>query len=127
MYNTLTITTNMIIINNKLEDIIWAEYLKDKQVKWVLTQSTEEFKRTKNRLVLFNKLVYVREHQQNDIIKMYHNDSLSRHWGVHKTIEAIFWSYYFSHMQKKVQDYVKKCNLCHKIKFSRHKSNKYLY
>ena len=37
-------------------------------------------------------------------------------------IEAIFWSYYFSHMRKKVQDYVNRSNLCHKIKSARHKS-----
>ena len=37
-------------------------------------------------------------------------------------IEAIFWSYYFSHMWKKVQDYVSKDDLCHKIKSLRHKS-----
>ena len=53
---------------------------------------------------------------------MYHNELLRGHWGVHKTIEAIFWSYYFLHMRKKIQDYVNKCDLCHKIKSSRHKS-----
>ena len=36
-------------------------------------------------------------------------------------IEAIFQSYYFSHMQEKVIKYMNKCNLCHKIKSSRHK------
>ena len=39
-------------------------------------------------------------------------------------IEAIFWSYCFSHIRKKIQDYVNKCDLCHKIKFSRHESYK---
>ena len=36
-------------------------------------------------------------------------------------IEAISQSYYFSHMRKKVQGYVDKCNLCHKIKPTRHR------
>ena len=52
---------------------------------------------------------------------MYHDKSLREHWEVHKMIKAIFWSYYFSHMQKKVQNYVNNCDLCHKIKSSRHK------
>ena len=53
---------------------------------------------------------------------MYHNKLLREHCRVHKIIKAIFWLYYFSHMRKKVQDYVNKCNLCHKIKSARHKS-----
>ena len=53
---------------------------------------------------------------------MYHNKLLSRHQGVHKTIKVISQSYYFSHMQKKVQDHLNKCDLCHKIKSVRHKS-----
>ena len=36
-------------------------------------------------------------------------------------IKVIFWSYYFLHMWKKVQNYVNKCDLCHKIKLSRYK------
>ena len=53
---------------------------------------------------------------------MYHNKSLEEHHEIHKTIKAIFQSYYFLHMQEKVKKYVNKCNLCHKIKSSRHKS-----
>ena len=36
-------------------------------------------------------------------------------------IKAIFWLYYFSHMRKKVQSYVNKCDICHKIKSARYK------
>ena len=55
---------------------------------------------------------------------MYYDKLLRGHWGVHKTIEAISQSYYFSHMQKKIQDYMNKYNLCYKIKPLRHKSYK---
>ena len=55
---------------------------------------------------------------------MYHNKLLREYHEVHKIIEAIFWSYYFSHMRKKVQDYVNKYDLCHKIKSARHRSYK---
>ena len=88
----------------------------------MLKQSTEEFKQTDNRLILFKELVYVSEHWQQNIIWMYYNDLLRDHWGLHKIIKALFWSYYFSHMWKKVQDYVNKCDLCHKIKSLKHKS-----
>ena len=36
-------------------------------------------------------------------------------------IKAISQSYYFLHIQKKVENYVNKCDICHKIKLSRHK------
>ena len=122
MYNTWTIITIMVITNCELKDIIQAEYLKDKQAQWVLEQSTEEFKTISDSLILFKRLVYISEHQQKDIIQMYHNESLRGHQETHKMIKAIFWSYYFSHMRKKVQSYVNKCDLCHKIKSVRHKS-----
>ena len=54
-------------------------------------------------------------------MQMYYDNLLREYWEVHKIIKAIFWSYYFSHMWKKVQDYTNKCNLCHKIKSLRHK------
>ena len=82
----------------------------------------KEFKRTSNSLILFKELVYVSEHQQESTIWMYHDSLLRGHQEVHKMIEAIFWLYYFSHMWKKVQDYVNKCDLCHKIKSVRHES-----
>ena len=117
-----TITTTMIITNHELKDIICAEYLKNKQAQQVLKQLTEKFKRTSDNLILFKELVYVPEHQQKNIIWIYHDKSLRGHWELHKTTEAISQSYYFSHIRKKVQDYVNKCNLCHKIKSARHKS-----
>ena len=52
----------MIITNNELKDIMQAEYLKNKQVQWVLKQSTEEFERMSVKLILFKELVYVPEH-----------------------------------------------------------------
>ena len=88
----------------------------------MLAQLMKEFKRTSDDLILFKKLVYVLKHQQKDIIQMYHNESLRDHQETHKMIKTIFWSYYFPHMRKKVQSYVNKCDLCHKIKSVRHRS-----
>ena len=55
-------------------------------------------------------------------MNIYHNKSLREHWEVHKIIKAISQLYYFLHMQKKVQNYMNKYNLCHKIKLVKHKS-----
>ena len=75
-YNMWTIAAIIIIINEELENIIQTEYLKNKQAQRVLKQSTEDFERTNNRLILFKELVYVSEHQQKNIIQMYHDKSL---------------------------------------------------
>ena len=53
---------------------------------------------------------------------MYHDKSLREHHEIYKIIKAIFRLYYFLHMQRKVKEYMNKCNLCHKIKLSRHRS-----
>ena len=82
------------------------------------------FKKISNKLILFKELVYISEYQQKQIIEIYHDDSLEEHYKIYKMIKAIFWSYYFSHMQRKIIDYVSKCNLCHKIKLSRHEPYK---
>ena len=121
-YNHRILAVTIIITNDKLENIIWDEYLKNKQAQRVLKKSTEEFKKINKDLLLFQELIYVSEHQQKDIIQIYHNKLLEEHCEIHKTIEAIFWSYYFSHMQEKIKKYMNKCDLCHKIKSSRHKS-----
>ena len=55
---------------------------------------------------------------------MYYNKSLREHHEIHKTIKAISQSYYFLHMCRKIKEYMNKCNLCHRIKSSRHKSYK---
>ena len=79
IYNRQIITATMIIINNTLKDIIRKEYLKNKQAQQVFKELTEDFEKTINRLILFQRLVYIFEHQQNDVIQIYYDDSLSGH------------------------------------------------
>ena len=88
----------------------------------MLKKSIKEFKKINKDLLLFQELIYMSEHQQKDIIWMYHDEPLEEHCEIHKTIKAISQSYYFSHMWEKVKKYVNKCDLCHKIKSSRYKS-----
>ena len=88
----------------------------------MLKKSIISFKKISNELILFKELVYILEYQQKQIMKMYYNNSLKEHYKTHKIIKAISQSYYFSYMQRKIADYMNKCNLCHKIKSSRHKS-----
>ena len=121
-YNTRIITAILLISNNKLEEVIQYRYFKDKQASKEVKKSTMSFKKISNELILFKELVYISEYQQKQIIKMYYNNSLKKHCETHKMIKAISQSYYFLHIWRKITDYVSKCDLCHKIKSSRHKS-----
>ena len=120
-YNHRILAATMVITNNELEDIIQDKYLKDKQAQRVLKKLIKRFKKINKGLLLFQGLIYIPEHQQKDTIQMYHNEPLEEHHEIHKMIKAISQSYYFPHMQEKVKKYMDKCNLCHKIKSSRHK------
>ena len=55
----------------------------------MLKQSTEEFEKIIDDLILFKRLVYISEHQQENIIQMYYDSSLREHQEVHKMIEVI--------------------------------------
>ena len=88
----------------------------------MLKKPIKEFEKINKDLLLFQELIYMSEHQQKDIIWIYYNKSLREHCKIYKMIKAIFRLYYFLHMQEKVKKYVNKCNLCHKIKSSRHRS-----
>ena len=87
----------------------------------MLKKSIKEFKKINKDLLLFQELIYVSEHQQKDIIWIYHDKLLEEHHEIYKTMKAIFWSYYFLHMWEKIKKYINKCDLCHKIKSSWHK------
>ena len=123
-YNHRILAVTIVITNNELENIIQDEYLKNKQAQRVLEKLIKRFEKTNKDLLLFQGLIYMSEHQQKDIIQMYHDEPLEEHHDIHKIIKAISQSYYFLHMQEKIKKYVNKCNLCHKIKSSRHRSYK---
>ena len=55
----------------------------------MLAKLTEDFEKISTRLLLFQGLIYVSEHQQNNIIKIYHDDLLSGHQEVYKIIKVI--------------------------------------
>ena len=67
-YNHRILAIIIIITNDKLENIIWNKYLKNKQAQRVLKKSIKEFEKINKDLLLFQELIYMLEHQQKDII-----------------------------------------------------------
>ena len=52
----------LLISNNKLEEVIYYNYFKDKQAQQVLKKLIVSFEKTINKLILFKELVYITEY-----------------------------------------------------------------
>ena len=46
------------------------------------------------------------------MISHYHNDPLTRHFGIDKTQELISWKYYWPSLRRDVKTHVKGCDIC---------------
>lgn len=53
-----------------------------------------------------------------EVLKVYHNDECSGHFGVSKTLNRILELYYWPRMRKDVMNYVRKCAICQANKTS---------
>ena len=61
----------------------------------MLEKLTEDFEKISIELLLFQDLIYMSEHQQNNTIRIYYNKSLKNYHKIHKIIEVISQLYYF--------------------------------
>ena len=62
IYNHRILATIIVIINNKLKNIIQKEYLKNKQTQKVLKKFIKRFKKINKSLLLFQELIYMLKH-----------------------------------------------------------------
>ena len=94
----------------------------DKLAQQVLQniRNHESFKKKKG-LLLFQGLVYVPVSLQQKLIEESHFNKTHGHQGIDKTIERLTRTYYFPHMRKKVEEIVRKCDICRRSKADRHK------
>src|SRR6266487_4259289 len=74
------------------------------------------------KLLLFQELIYVLSATRKKMIEQHHNDALTEHFEINKTVKLIFRNYYFSQMRQKVKKYIQQCEKCQKSKSKRHKS-----
>jgi len=61
------------------------------------------------------------DEEKRDIIRLYHDDPMSGHPGVDKTIEIITRNHIWKGLRKDVQGYIAACDTCHKSKTTRHR------
>ena len=75
-------------------------------------------------LVKYNERLYVLENAtiKKKLISKNHDDSLTRHFEIKKTLKLIQKKYYWSTLTKQTRVYVKTCNIYQRTKVSCHRS-----
>ena len=74
------------------------------------------------KLLLFQELIYVLSAIRTEIIQKHHDDTLTEHFEIDKTMKLISQNYYFSLMRQKMKKYIQQCKQCQKSKSKKHKS-----
>ena len=81
----------------------------------------EDFK-IQDKILTFQDLIYVLTRCKQEIINIYHDSKIHKHQKSDKIIERIFRIYYFSKLRKQIENTIRKCDVCVKVKHSQHKS-----
>ena len=89
--------------------------------------SNKEYNKDENELLLFEELLYVSKNLRKKVIQNHHEESLQNHTNAAKILEKIQRNYYFSNMRKQIKELTKKCDLCQRNKYERHKLYRYLH
>ena len=80
----------------------------------------KSFKKEKG-LLLFQGLIYIPVSLQQKLIEESHFNKTHGHQGIDKMIERLTRTYYFTHIRKKVEEIVRKCDICRRSKADQHK------
>ena len=75
----------------------------------------------KNKIILYNNLVYVPEKMRLDILTRYHDKPTAGHLGIRRTEELITRNFWWPKLHQDVVSFVNSCELCQRNKVSRHK------
>jgi len=75
----------------------------------------------KNKIILYNNLVYVPEKLRLDILTRYHDKPTAGHLGIRRTEEFITRNFWWPKLHQGVVSFVNSCEQCQRNKVSRHK------
>jgi hypothetical protein len=82
--------------------------------------STTDSYQWRNDLLLHTPQIYVPYSLHLDVLRMYHDDPLTGHFGIAKTLELLSRNYWFPFMSSFVEKYMSTCDTCSRGKPSRH-------
>ena len=110
------------IYNKDLEKKTKLKLAKNSVAQNIISHITKntDFK-IRNEILIFQSLIYVLTKCRQEVVKIYHVSKIHEHQESDKIIEKIFRIYYFLKMRKQIEDTIRKCDICVKIKYNRHK------
>ena len=99
-------------IQAQREDPVIKEQIKQgKNSKFQISKAGLMYRSQKGR-----QQIIVPKSLQTDILKKSHDDPLSGHQGIHRTIEQLSRHYYWKQMHQDVKEYVRSCPTCQQMK-----------
>ena len=76
-------------------------------MKKIIRKIKEHFKmKIAEKLLLFQKLIYVSSATRKKMIEQHHDNALTEHFEINKMMKLIFRNYYFSQMRQKVKKHI---------------------
>jgi len=113
------------IVENELGQLIKTAYKKDATANRILENSANlpPHFNIENGYVSFDEKYYVPSNKdlQTKVIELHHDTPAHGHLGMEKTYELINKNYYWLHMRKDIEEYVKTCDSCLRNKPNRRK------
>ena len=76
------------------------------------------------RLLRYKNMLYVPEEAfvREELLRHHHDDPLTRHFDVDKTLKLMTRKYYWDSIKADVKSYVNTCDVCQRVKVKRHRS-----
>ena len=76
-------------------------------------------------LLRYKNILYVPEETsvREELLRRHHDDPLTRHFDVDKTLKLITRKYYWDSIKADVKSYVNTCDICQRVKMKRHRSH----
>ena len=110
------------IYNKDLENKIKQEFTKNFVAQNVILNiaDNEDFN-IHQKILTFQDLIYVFTKCKQKVINIYHTSKIHEYQEFDKIIERIFRIYYFLKMRKQIDETIRKCDICVRIKHNRHK------
>jgi hypothetical protein len=120
-YNRRLLGVTTIVETNDLDKAIKSAYDKDAVARRVMERPAEHpFFAIQNGRILFQNSIYVPASQVQRVIKDYHNSPVYGHMGTEKTLARITENYYFPHAKRRVEESLRSCDTCKRVKSERH-------
>ena len=74
-------------------------------------------------ILYYNNRLYVPEEEslQSELLRIYHDDIITEHFGIKKIIKLLMRKYFWKNMIDDVKEYIRTCDICQRVKVPRHR------